>query len=279
MRSSVPSEAVSVYNNALNLSNSGEYDGAIGEYTKAISIHPKFIEAYNNMGEIYSKIGDTDRAISSYLQALSIDRNYRVLLNLGVEYFNKGQLTTALSHFNESVKNNDDFLEGHFYTGLAYFNIKEYGNSEKHFVKVISFDKGHYRANFLLSYIYYERKEYRKVLECLDRLNGKEEDKSLINRYYGFCHFHLGNYKEAVNYLTVALESNLAYSKFYNYLKSVTVEAKLAEIGDIDKAIRELEAKMKKETPTFPELSRLSMLYVFKGEYRKAEILLSGKIQ
>jgi tetratricopeptide (TPR) repeat protein len=279
MRSSVPSEAVSVYNNALNLSNSGEYAGAIGEYNKAISIHPKFIEAYNNMGEIYSKIGDADRAISSYLQALSIDRNYRVLLNLGVEYFNKGQMTNALAHFSESVKNNDDFLEGHFYTGLAYFNIKDYANSEKHFRKVVSFDKGHYRANFLLSYIYYEKKEYRKVIECLDRISGKEEDKSLISRYYGFCHFHLGNYKEAVNYLTVALESNPAYAKFHSYLKSVSVESKLAEIGDIDKAIRELEAKMQKDTPTLSELSRLSMLYVFKGEYRKAEVLLSSRMQ
>jgi tetratricopeptide (TPR) repeat protein len=279
MRSSVPTEAVSVYNNALDLSNRGDFMPALNEYTRAISIHPKFIEAYNNMGEIYSKMGDSDRAITSYLQALTIERNYRVLLNLGVEYYNRGQITSALAHFNESLAHKDDFLEGHFYAGLAYFNVKDYTVAEEHLSRVIAFDMGHYRANFLLSYIYYEWKRYNDVLACLDRINATDEDKSLFNRYYGFCHYHLGNYKEAVNFLTIALESNPAYSKFHAYLKSLTVEAKLAEIGDIDACIKELEAKMERETPTFCELSRLSMLYVFKGEYRKAETLLTGRLQ
>jgi tetratricopeptide (TPR) repeat protein len=279
MRSSVPTEAVSVYNNALDLSNRGDFMPALNEYSRAISIHPRFIEAYNNMGEIYSKMGDSDRAITSYLQALTIERNYRVLLNLGVEYYNRGQITSALEHFKESLSRKDDFLEGHFYAGLAYFNVKDYVIAEEHLSRVVAFDMGHYRANFLLSYIYYEWKRYNDVLACLDRITVTEEDKSLFNRYYGFCHYHLGNYAEAVQFLTIALETNPSYKKFHSYLKSLTVEAKLAEIGDIDACIKELEEKMEKETPTFCELSRLSMLYVFKGEYRKAETLLTGRIQ
>ncbi|MGL4368240.1 MAG: tetratricopeptide repeat protein, partial [Spirochaetota bacterium] len=153
MRGSIPAEAVSVYNNALEMSNKGDFPTALNEYGKAIAIFPKFLEAYNNIGEIYSKLGDGDRAISTYLQALNIERNYRVLLNLGVEYYNKGQNLPALKHFEEAIAVKDDFVEGHFYAGMAYFNIKDYIKAEEHFRKVTTFDKNHVKANYLLSYI------------------------------------------------------------------------------------------------------------------------------
>jgi len=279
MRNSIPAEAVSIYNRALDMSSKGEFKPALDEYNRAISVHPRFIEAYNNIGEIYSKMGNSDKAISTYLHALSIERNYRVLLNLGVEYYNKGQITSALAHFSESLKENDDFQEGHFYSGLAYFNIKDFAKAEIHFLRVVDQDRKHLKANYLLSYIYYEWKQYHTVIECLDRICDIADDISFVNKYYGFCNYFLGNYEKAVSYLTVALESNPKYKKFHSYLQGLTVESKLKEIGDIDACIRELESKMTSETPSVKELSRLSLLYVFKGEYRKAETLLTGRIQ
>jgi tetratricopeptide (TPR) repeat protein len=279
MRNSIPAEAVSIYNRALNMSSKGDFKPALDEYNRAISVHPRFIEAYNNIGEIYSKMGNSDKAISTYLHALSIERNYRVLLNLGVEYYNKGQITSALAHFSESLKEKDDFQEGHFYSGMAYFNIKDFSNAEKHFIRVVDNDRKHLKANTLLSYIYYTWKQYCSVIECLDRICDIADDISFVNKYYGFCNYFLGNYDKAVSYLTIALESNPKYEKFKTYLKNLTVESKLLEIGDIDECIKELEARMISETPAVSELSRLSLLYVFKGQYRKAETLLTGRIQ
>ncbi|MGL4368504.1 MAG: hypothetical protein ACRCUT_02350, partial [Spirochaetota bacterium] len=70
------------------------------------------------------------------------------------------------------------------------------------------------------------------------------------------------------------------YAKFSSYLKTLTWENKMKEIGDIDACIRDLEAKMSEQKPTLGEYTHLSMLYIFKGEYRKAEdILLTCKLQ
>lgn len=271
---SVPAEAVSIYNRALEFSNKGELDTALTEYRRAIELYPNFIEAYNNIGEIYSQKGDRSSAISTYLEALKITRNYRILLNIGVEHYNERKYKEALTYFNESLKLKKDFLEGHYYTGMAWHNLQDYQNAEKHFVNVIAQDPKHLKVNYLLSYIYYEWKEYKKSIECLDRIKDIADDISFINRYYGFCYYHLGDFDKAITHLTVALESNPEYERFREYLNGLTYENKLKEVGDVDKAIKELEKKMKKEGPGLREATRLSMLYIFKGEHKKAEDLV-----
>jgi|GEM_PF-211013 len=279
---SVPSEAIDVYNKALNFSNKGDYSIALTEYKKAISIYPQFLEAYNNMGEIYSKLGDTSRAIDVYREALSISLNDRVLLNIGVEYYNQKEHDKALEYFKKSISLNPDFLESHFYAAMAYFNKEDYNSAVTHFQKVISFDERHLKANYLLSYIYYDWKQYQNAVKCLERILDIADDKQFVNRYYGFCMYHLGNYDKAVQYLQVALKENPAYSRFKDYLSSLTYENKIKELGDIKQKIKELESRiMQKDTkPSLHEYSKLSMLYIFNGEYKKAEDLLTSvKIQ
>lgn len=270
----VPRKILDIYNKALFLSTRGDYPTAVDEYMRAIALQPNFIEAYNNVGEIYSRLGDRDKALSMYNRALGIERHHKVLLNIGVEYYNRGDYQAALKFFSESISKEPDFLEGNFYMGLAYFNLRDYINSEKNFSKVINLDKKHLKGNYLLSYIYYDWKKYGKALECLKNIWDIADDKSFINRYYGFCQYHMGNYKEAVKYLSIALESSPRYAQFKDYLKGLTYENKLKEIGDLDKKIREMEEKIMNEKPTLCEYSQLGMLYIFKGEYRKAEDLL-----
>ncbi|TAL35276.1 MAG: tetratricopeptide repeat protein [Spirochaetes bacterium] len=274
----VPKEAVGVYNRALDFSCKGEYSTALKEYMRAIELFPDFIEAYNNIGEIYSRMGDRDRAISNYMRALAIKRNPKVLLNLGVEYYNRGDYAAAIKHFKESLSLDANFLEGNFYMGMAYFNLKNLPLAEKFFGAVVRIERKHLKANYLLSYIYYEWKDYHRTLQCLDNVRDIADDISFVNKYYGFCHYHLGHYEKAVEYLTTALESNPQYAKFHAYLKGLTYENKLKEVGDVDARIREMEERLMKEKPTLREYSRLSMLYIFKGEYKKAEtLLLSAK--
>lgn len=271
---SVPTEAITIYNTALELSNRKDYEAALREYQRALDLYPAFIEAYNNMGEIYSRLGQKKNAISSYLEALKIDRNHRVLLNLGVEHYNNLNYESALKYFLESLAEKPDFLEGNFYTGLVYYNFRNFLEAQKYFRSVVSADRKHLKANYLLAYIYYEFKDYQNTLACLDNIKDIADDISFINRYYGFCYYHLGMYDKAVKFLTTAIESIPQYAKFKEYLLGLTYENKLKEIGNLDKAIKELEAKIMKDKPNIQEATRLSMLYIFKGKNKEAEDLL-----
>ena len=276
INNSVPKEAVLIYNQALEMANKGKFEPAINEYRRAIETYPKFIEAYNNIGEIYSRMGNREQAISIYLDALKIEKNYRIFINMGVEHFNEKEYDAALKLFKESLKLEPDFLEGNFYTGLVFYHQKNFKKSEKHLFKVVKQDPTHLKANYLLSYIYYEWKDYDRVLRCLDSIKEIADDKLFINRYYGFCYFHLGQYDKAIEYLTEALESKPEYAKFKKYLKSISYEKKIKEIGDVDKAIKILEDHLMDRELEFMEITRLSMLYIFKGENKRAEKLVTS---
>ncbi len=272
--SSVPREIVVMYNNALELSNRGDLDAALTEYRRAISAYPDFVAAYNNIGEIYTRMGDSEKALNSYLDALKIEKHYRVLLNLGVEHFNRKNYEQALKYFMESIKQEPSFLEGNFYAGLVYYTKADYKKAEKYLLAVVAMDHRHLKANYLLAHIYYEWKQYRKTIECLDRVRDLAEDRSFLNRFYGFCHFYLGSYDKAVTYLTEALECRPEYARFKKYLDRLTYENRMKEIGDIEKAIRDLEEDLSQREAQVLDLTKLSMLYIFKGEYKKAEKLL-----
>lgn len=271
---SVPAEAITIYNKALERTNRGDFSNAISEYQRAIKMYPYFIEAYNNMGEIYSIIGERDLAITAYNRALNIEKNYKVLLNLGVEYYNAADYHKALTYFIDSLSQNSDFHEGNYYTGLTYYNLQNYAEAEKYLKKVIAGDRKHLKANYMLSYIYYEWKKYDLAIKCLEAIKDTADDPAFINKYYGFCCYYLGRYNEAVTYLKEALKLQPEYAKFRTYLESLTYENKVKEIGDVDKAIKELESLMMKGSPRLSEVTKLSMLYVFKGDNKKAEELV-----
>jgi tetratricopeptide (TPR) repeat protein len=274
--SSVPREIVVIYNHALELSNRGEYNAALGEYRRSIDAFPDFVAAYNNIGEIHARLGDSEKAISAYLEALKIDKHYRVLLNLGVEHFNRKNYTQALKYFAESVAREPNFLEGNYYSGLVHYNQENYKKAEKFLLVVIGIDLRHVKANLLLSHIYYEWKQYGKTIECLDRIKDLAEDKSFINRFYGFCNFYLGRYDDAVKYLTEALECRPDYARFKKYLDKLTYQHRIREIGDLEKAIADLEEDLSNRNAEVGDLTKLSMLYIFKGEYKKAEKLIQS---
>lgn len=274
MSQALPKEVISIYNKALMLSNRGDFDQALGEYRRALNMYPDFIQAYNNIGEIYSRMGKSELAITHYRKALEISKNNRVLLNLGVEFYNRRDYKAALQYFLESLALDANFLEGNFYTAMAYFNLKDLKQAEQYFRRVVEFEKKHEKACYLLAYIYYEWKQYDKALAVLDNIRDIATDRVFFNKYYGFCCYHLGRYDEAVSYLTTALESNPSYAKYKKYLSGLTYEKKVKELGDIDAKIREMEQKLIGNNAPLQEYTRLSMLYIFKGEYRKAEELL-----
>jgi tetratricopeptide (TPR) repeat protein len=274
--STVPIEVMNIYNKALDYSTRGDLNTAINEYKRALNIYPNFIEAYNNIGEIYSRTGKNEMAISMYEKALRIDRNHRLLLNLGVEYYNHMDYKTALNYFQESLSRKPDFLEGNFYTGMASFNLKDQRMAENYFKNVVQIDNKHLKSNYLLSYIYYDWKEYQKTILHLNNIKDIADDKVFLNKYFGFCYYHLGKYNDALSHLTLAVELSPNYLKFKDYLEKLTFENKLKEIGDIDAKISEMEKMMMDKKPQLREMTKLSLLYTYKGEYKKAEDILTS---
>ncbi len=271
---SIPTEAVAIYNQALDLANKKDYTAAINKYRQAIEIHPSFIEAYNNIGEIYSGMGDSIKAMGCYAEGLKIKRNHKILLNIGVEFYKREEYSEALRHFLDSLCEDRNYIEGNLYTALTYYNMNDLKSAEGYFMEVIRYDRFHLKSNYLLSTIYYDWKEYDKALACLDNIKDTYEDKAFIEKYYGFCCYFTGRYPEAVKHLTAALESRPGYEKFKDFLESLTYENRVKEIKNIDGEIKKLEQKILDDFTGIKDYTKLSMLYIFQGKNSKAEKLL-----
>ena len=154
--------------------------------------------------------------------------------------------------------------------------MRKYEDAEKYLLNVIAMDRMHIKSNYMLSHIYYEQKEYLKVISCLDAIWNIADDKTFINKYYGFCCYHLGRYSDSVKYLNEAINLHPEYQKFKSYLEGLSYENKAKEIGDIDAAISELENAMMNDALQLKDVTRLSMLYIFKGENSKAEQIVTS---
>ena len=46
-----------------------------------------------------------------------------MLLNIGVEYYNRKEYIEALSRFTDAVSLDNQFVEGHYYSALSWYNL------------------------------------------------------------------------------------------------------------------------------------------------------------
>jgi tetratricopeptide (TPR) repeat protein len=144
--------------------------------------------------------------------------------------------------------------------------MRDYNNAEKYLQKVVATDRMHLKANYMLSHIYYEWKDYKRVLDHLDAIWHIADNREFINKYYGFCCFHLGRYDEAVKHLKEAILQHPEYEKFRNYLENLTYESKIKEIGDLDRAITELEKVMMNSSVNLTDVTSSACFMFSKGK-------------
>jgi len=85
---------------AIQAQQHGDYQTAIKQYRELLELRPDNVEAKVNLGAALAHVGHFDEAIAMYQSALpSIRDKNRVLLNLGLAYYKKGDLGNAREQF------------------------------------------------------------------------------------------------------------------------------------------------------------------------------------
>lgn len=81
------------------------FNEAILAYENVLSLKPTNIDALNFLGVIYEEIGYPEKAEGKYLTAIAINQRYLpAYLNLGLLYWNKGDLEKATYFFQKRVE-------------------------------------------------------------------------------------------------------------------------------------------------------------------------------
>jgi len=123
---------VTIAQGYMNSTDRGLLDEATKLLTKARSIDPKQAAIYTGLGDLYR---------IQKVQEL------------------------AMSNYQEAIKLNPNFVEGHFKLGLLYLKDKKYNEGAASFTKCIQIDPGFAPAYREMGELYFLAKDYKKAKE------------------------------------------------------------------------------------------------------------------
>lgn len=180
----------------------------------AQDMSPEAGKLYNE-GNSLLKAGNYNGAISSYDQALAIEKDYRIYYQKGVAQKKANDLNGAKASLEESIKLKGDFEPSYNALGGVYFSMGNYTEAIKNFEKVLTLsDNGGV-----------EKKVKKNMSLAYAKLGNEEIAK--------------GNAQNAIEYLTKAVEND-------NYDAAYLSLAKLySELGEWDKSITASENALK----------------------------------
>jgi len=101
---------------------------AIANFKKSIALKGSYTPARNNLGAAYLEAREWDAAIATFKE-ITKDALYATpqypLSNLGLAYYRKGDLRTALEYYKQALKIQPDFVTALFGTGRTYLAMNQ----------------------------------------------------------------------------------------------------------------------------------------------------------
>ena len=113
------------------------------------------------------------------------------LIELGEKYREAGDSLKALDYFNTAIKINPSYAPAYTYRGMLYMRIKAYTKAVK---------------------------DLEKAVKLTPNPNPKKSEDLMAYVLYGFCHYQLGNYEQAIFVFSQTIGINPYYADVYNFL-------------------------------------------------------------
>ncbi len=167
------------------------------------------------LGSIYFKQGQYSKVVENFKKAdvtlLSRKDRETYQFQYGYSLFVTNNYAEAQKYLKPLLSNQKGnyYHDAVYYIALIDFKNKEYEDAEKGFLKVENVDKYRYQIPFLLSQVYYQQKQYNKVITYAEpKLAFSDQNVDQMSHIVGQSYFELGNYKKAIGYLESFLEKN-----------------------------------------------------------------------
>lgn len=155
-------EAATVFDQAVELHEKKQLEGAIAKLTAVVGMQPNNSEAYNLLGVCYDEKGQFRDAQDEYKKAIQLEPiNARFLNNLGYSYYLATNDKQAIKWYQKALKFTPDDRRIMNNLGLAYGRRSEYPKAKEQFVKAV----GEHGAYLNLGYIYSQQGRYQQAIE------------------------------------------------------------------------------------------------------------------
>ena len=120
-RENLREQVESLFQQALELEQSGATLDAIDLYRTVLELDPKFAGALVNLGTLYFAARDLDRAREYYEEAVHADPSYPLAhFNLGNLYDEMGEKAVALAEYQAALRLQPTYADAHYNIALLY---------------------------------------------------------------------------------------------------------------------------------------------------------------
>ncbi|HLR20948.1 MAG TPA: tetratricopeptide repeat protein [Tissierellaceae bacterium] len=126
----------------LTYLNYNDYKKALDYLLKLIPDHEKSWSVNYFIGQAYSGLGQWDFAIEFLSNALEYNEEIDIYNELGIAYFNIGNIKRAVDIFNKGIKYDEDDYKLYFNRGLAYLQLEQYNEALKDIDKAYELNPG-----------------------------------------------------------------------------------------------------------------------------------------
>jgi tetratricopeptide (TPR) repeat protein len=184
----IPPEALKLYTEALQLSQSGDRKKAIEQLDAALKIYPEYVAALNEKGVQYMRLKSMDRAAEAFDAALKIAPDaFTPRLNYGMLLVQTKNYPKAVDELYKALKKDSTSAIGHLSIGRALVNLGNYGDAEKFLLLAVKFGNEKdetVEAHRYLGAVYIEKKSNElaaKELEAYLKLVPNTKDAKNIS--------------------------------------------------------------------------------------------------
>lgn len=186
-------------------------------------------------------------------------------------YFEQGAYEKSLEWLertNESSLSKDDLDKFNFQKGYALFQSKDKKQAEKYLSKVTNSSKYGAQAKYYLGYLAYEGDDYKEATKYFDAVSDQEEYKGKLSYFQADMNFKSGNFQKAIDEGKSQLPKSNALEK--SELNKIIGESYF-NLGQYAEAIPYLtEYKGKKGKWTNTDFYQLGYAYYKQGDYENA---------
>lgn len=243
---------------------------AISIFQEVIRYFPENTDAKFYLGVIYyqkKQDVDAEKLFLSILDEIQCDRTYNYL---GMLKLDQNKVADAINYFQFAIKIEAKNPFYHYNLATAYSLNGWLLEAENSFKAAVSLDPLNVVYNYALAYLYYERHDYTKALDCVEntlRIDNNYADAKILRAMINALN---GKITEAKNQLQ-ALKEAENKNDFLHYAMAKVYK----EIPMYTEAIESLQQALFIKPESLEYLSELADCYCEEKNYQTAQDILT----
>jgi predicted O-linked N-acetylglucosamine transferase (SPINDLY family) len=192
---------------ATVLAQKKKFEESIKLFLASLELNQDNYIAHNNLGLSYYNLGNLESALDHFKKALTLNSTYPLIHNnIGVIYLKKGRYNDAINFFNEATKLQPNFAEVFNNIGIANMHLYNFNESKLNFEKAINIKHKYYEAYNNLGILFGKFEKYKESLVYFTeaiKINSNYAE-GYFNR--GEAYLQMNDYIMAINDLEVSIK-------------------------------------------------------------------------